>query len=384
MIHEGSSRPTQVMHRANLIWPVLMRYLEVLLRHQLLSREMSMGRTTYRVTTKGSAVLNIYLKLREEIDPLESEAIQERRLDLLREPALSPGDKSSTLSTMRSVLGAADFRLGDQQIHGRSGTKYRFDIVAEGLNKSLYGFDILTHASENEVIRVFVKQLDSDIPVHIVYTKSASEAARRLARSYSLELVHLRDFKDFAELLAFHDGLLSKGGALLEVDPSQSYESVLRELVQDETKSSPVSVFTWRGSPVYRALPRNESVIVYLMSTQGSKKSPRAQAGEFVVPSHDEAALLKSIERPESMGDAADERGLLIFDSVSELLVSLGNERSQSFLRRATHLLDAKDRRSLFIVKRGYHDERSMRMVEGLFSNRLIYDGSGLRLDRRV
>ncbi len=371
------------MHRANLIWPVLMRYLEVLLRHQLLSREMSMGRTIYRVTTKGSAVLNIYLKLREEIDPLESEAIQERRLDRLPEPAPSPGEKISTLSTMRSVLGAADFRLGDQQIPGRSGTKYRFDIVAEGLNKSLYGFDILTHASENEVIRVFVKQLDSDIPVHIVYTKSASEAARRLARSYSLELVHLRDFKDFADLLAFHDGLLCKGGALLEVDPSQSYESVLRELVQDETKSSPVSVFTWRGSPVYRALPRNESVIVYLMSTQGSKSS-RAQAGEFVVPSHDEAALLKFIERPESKGDAADERGLLIFDSVSELLVSLGNERSQTFLRRATHLLDARDRRSLFIVKRGYHDERSVRMVEGLFSNRLIYDGSGLRLDRRV
>jgi hypothetical protein len=33
-------------------------------------------------------------------------------------------------------------------------------------------------------------------------------------------------------------------------------------------------------------------------------------------------------------------------------------------------------------MKRGYHDERSQRMVKALFSERLVYDGSGLKLDK--
>jgi hypothetical protein len=250
--------------------------------------------------------------------------------------------------------------------------------VAEGLNRSSYGFDILTHASESEVIRVFVKQLDTDIPVHILYTKSASELAKRLAGSYSMGLVHARDLEGFTHLLAFHDALLSNRCALLEADPSQNYEFAIRELVQDETKRSRVSAFTWRGSPVYPVLPRNERVHVYVMTAQGARVPARPR--ESAVPSHDEGALLELMEAPAK--DGADERDLVIFDSVSELIVSLGNERSQRFLRRATRSLEANGRRSLFIMKRGYHDERSERMVRRLFSDRLAYDGSGLKLDQ--
>ena len=378
VIQEGSPRPTQVMHRANLTWPALMNYLEVLLRHELLTRETNVSRTTYRLTAKGSAVLNIYLKLKEEVDPLESETVSARRLGATQEPILASREKKVILSALRSILGDANFRLHDEHLPGRSGTKYRFDLVTEGRNRSLYGFDVLTHVSEGEVIRVFVKQLDSDIPVHILYTRSASDVAKKLAGSYSMELLHVRDFKGFAEQLAFQDALLSNRCVLLEVDPSRDYESILRELVQDETKRSRVSAFTWRGSPLYPVLPRGDRVYVYVMTTHESRPPP-SKPRESIVPSHDEDALLGFLEEPGAKEDK-DGRDLVIFDSVSELLVSLGNERCQRFLKRATRSLDAKGRRSLFIMKMGYHDERSQRIIRGLFSERLVYDGSGLKL----
>ena len=371
------------MHKANLTWPMLMTLIEVLLRNEFLTRETSVSRTTYRLTAKGSAVLSIYVKLKEEVGPLETEAILAQGLDELREPVLAPTDKKAAvaaLKSMRSTLGSANFRLRDDPVPGRSGAKYRFSLVAEGLNKTSYGFDILTHASESEVIRVFVKQVDSDISVAIIYTKSASEVAKKLAGSYSMELVHVRELKRFADLLTFHDALLSNGSVLMEADPSQSFEFALRELVQDESRRSRISVFTWRGSPVYPLLPRNEKVHVYVMTTQGSK-SPPGRAGESVVPSHDERALLALIERAPK-NEEAEERELIIFDSVSELLVSLGNERSQKFLKLAMQSLQASGRRSLFIMKLGYHDERTEQMVRALFSDRLLYDGTGLRLDK--
>lgn len=384
VIYEGSARPTQVMHKANLTWPVLTSHLEVLLRHQLLTREASETRTTYRLTAKGSAVLNIYLKLKEEVGPLESEAVSAQRIEesLELETTLAPQERTATLAAIESALAAANFRLRDDIVPGRSGDKHRFSFLAEGLNRSSYAFDLLGYASEGSVISDFVKQLDSDIPVHIVYTKGTSDGAKRLAASYSIGLVPLRGLKAFVELLAFQDALLSKKGVLLEVDPSQGYEQAVRDLVQDESKRSRVSAFTWRASPVYSALPRNEKVYVYVMTAaQGARTSSRPR--EFVVPSHDEAALLEFVERSVEQ-DREGKNDLLIFDSVSELLVSLGNDKSQRFLKRATHLLGAGERRSLFIVKRGYHDERTMRMVKGIFPDRLVYDGSGLKLDNRA
>jgi predicted transcriptional regulator len=375
VIQEGSPRPTQIMHRANLTWPVLVNYLEVLLRHQLLARETNVSRTTYRLTAKGSAVLNIYLKLKEEVDPLERETASARRLGE-EEPVLASREKKPALSALRSILGGANFRLRDEQVTGRSGTRYRYDLVTEGLHRSLYGFDVLTHVGDGEVIRVFVKQLDSDVPAHILYTKSASEAAKELAGSYSIQLLHVRDFKSFADLLTFHDALLSTKSVLLEVDPSQDYEAVLRALVQDETRRSHVSAFTWKGSSLYPVLPRGDRVYVYVMTTH-EPRSPSVRPRESVVPSHDEAAMLDAMDGSGAMDEG--QKDLVIFDSISELLVSLGNERSQKFLKKAARSLDAKGRRSLFIMKMGYHDEASQRMVRDLFSGRLVYDGSGLR-----
>src|SRR6202007_136395 len=98
--------------------------------------------------------------------------------------------------------------------------------------------------------------------------------AKRLAGNYSMRLVQARDLKGFADLLTFRDALLSGRSVLLEADPSQNYQFALRDLPQNEPKRSQVSAFTWRGSPVYPLLPRNDRVHVYVMTTQGPRPPP--------------------------------------------------------------------------------------------------------------
>jgi hypothetical protein len=394
------------MHKANLTWPVLMTHFEALLRHQLLTRETSVSRTTYRLTARGSAVLGIYLKLKEELGSLESEteetaaavATFPQGIGRALEIASPPKEKkNATRSLMRSVLEGANFRLLDEPIPGRSGATYGYEVTASGLDRAVHGFDVFTHASESTVIRAFVKQLDSDIAVHLVYTKSASDVARRLAASYSIELVHAREFKRLVELLAFRDGLYSGDSLLLEVDPSQDYWSHLLALVEDQAKrSSHVSVFTWRGSPVYPVLPRNQMVSIHVMAPEPAGSHPLAP-GESAVPSNDAAALLQALRQDSApKGGALEEEkdqgekkkmegartGLVVFESVSELVVSLGNESALRFLRKATSSLKADGRRSLFVLKRGYHDERGMRMIKSVFAARIVHDERGLRIDR--
>jgi predicted transcriptional regulator len=59
VVNDGWAIPTQITHRANMTWPHLMIHLEVLLRNQLLTREATEMRSTYRLTARGAAVLNM-------------------------------------------------------------------------------------------------------------------------------------------------------------------------------------------------------------------------------------------------------------------------------------------------------------------------------------
>lgn len=73
-VAEGAEKPTRVMQRSNLCWRSMNVYLETLVQHQLLTREMQDRRVTYKVSAKGFQLLNRYLELVGESSELEFEA----------------------------------------------------------------------------------------------------------------------------------------------------------------------------------------------------------------------------------------------------------------------------------------------------------------------
>lgn len=137
VVNEGSVRPTQIMHGANLTWPPLMLHLEMLLRKHLLTRETDGDKSTYRITPKGRNVLGMYLAMREETGVLESfgDAIGKK------ERVSRPGRRM--LSNLRSSLAAANFHVLENKAKGKSGTDYIFPLIVQGMSKSRYGFVVL-------------------------------------------------------------------------------------------------------------------------------------------------------------------------------------------------------------------------------------------------
>ncbi|MDG6976134.1 MAG: hypothetical protein JRN27_08600, partial [Nitrososphaerota archaeon] len=71
VVSDGAEKPTNVMFRANLTWPLTVAYIELLLRHRMLSTEEGGGRAVYRVTPKGSELLRSFIEMEEGTAELE-------------------------------------------------------------------------------------------------------------------------------------------------------------------------------------------------------------------------------------------------------------------------------------------------------------------------
>lgn len=92
-------------------------------------------------------------------------------------------------------------------VKGASGASHPFSFLASSGNLR-YGFDIYEKVSEVEVLKSYIKELDTKASVQIVTPGNAvSEGARRLARDYGIKVLAENEVHSFFE------------EALLRMDP---------------------------------------------------------------------------------------------------------------------------------------------------------------------
>jgi hypothetical protein len=76
---------------------------------------------------------------------------------------------------------------------GRSGVTHRFDFVST-YGQDILVFDICEQLSETDVIKTYVKKLDTGASAYIVcLTEKMTEGARRLAGEYGLKVLRADD-----------------------------------------------------------------------------------------------------------------------------------------------------------------------------------------------
>lgn len=375
VISEGASRPTQIMQKANVTWPDLIRYLEALSGGEMLTRERDGNRAIYRLTAKGFSLLNVYMKLKEEIAPIEFEAVAHRRAPRVLIP--SPGARHAFPGPeMRSRLESFGFKTLDNEVQGESGVRHAFSLVAQGPDGTEHAFVGEEDVWEQTVVQAFVVQLDTDSNVYLLYSGKASEEAKRLAATHSIELIPVGEVSSFLDSLALLSLLPQQRRILLEIDPSTKYGELIRALVEQEERGSDIFVFTWKGSPVYRSLQGDPRAMLGVMTTSVSRATAMQGSNEMLIPQHDEAALLEPILEP----PPPDRTRLVIFDSVSELLASFGTEGALEFLREVLSRAVGPRSRYLFLVKHGFHEGAAIGEVASLFPCRLIFGRRGLEV----
>lgn len=165
---------------------------------------------------------------------------------------------------------------------------------------------------------------------------------------------------------------------LLEVNPSVRYEESIKDLALElGTKQYLLFAFTSRGSPVYNSLSAVENVKFFTMTTRVSYPKPGDLPTEMLVPANDQSVLLNVLDK--AITSNPDLKFGLVFDSITDLILSSGLEKTYKFLKQTIEMTSSHAITAVFILTSGAHSERDESVVRSLFSSQLSYDSSGLK-----
>ncbi len=194
------------------------------------------------------------------------------------------------------------------------------------------------------------------------------------ARSIDL----LENMDSFSKLIDWNHERLVGRRILLEFDPSSNYEKVIDSLAKESMANvEPIYVFTSSTSPIHSQLADQPAIKFFLTSISTSTPQSSSE-NEVLLPAKNTALILDATNKVlETYGDA---NICVVFDILSELLATIGEEKTFTFLRYALDLLSSEKTTSLFLLNTSAHDAEVVSRLRNLFSNQLAYDRNGLKV----
>lgn len=211
--------------------------------------------------------------------------------------------------------------------------------------------------------------------------KQVAEILQGLGKGTAAHPARFIDLLEHVDLFSRQIGLshreLLGRKILLEFDPASDYENVIESLVKEATANvEPIFVFTYNKSSIHDRLSRNPSVRFFLMSM--STSTPKfVSANTILLPAHNTGLILDSMM--EVLETYANTNLCLVFDYLSDLITSEGQEKAQIFLRCAIDMLSERTT-SLFLLNGSAHDPSTVSLVRESFSDQLICGKSGVEV----
>jgi hypothetical protein len=186
------------------------------------------------------------------------------------------------------------------------------------------------------------------------------------------------DVNSFSEAIGLDHEQLFGHKILLEFDPVSDYEKVVDRLAKESRANvEPLFVFTSTTSPLYKYLANQPAIKFFLTSI--STSTPKLTSENTVLlPAKNAPLILDAISKV--LETYADANVCFVFDIVSELLASIGPEKTFIFLRHAFDMLSSEKTTSLFLLNTGAHQTEVVSQLRNLFSNQLAYDKNGLEI----
>ena len=165
---------------------------------------------------------------------------------------------------------------------------------------------------------------------------------------------------------------------LYEVDPAVPYESNLRATLEDLAWGGhAIYVFTPKASPLHGALTGGTSLKFFLKTSTVSYMKVSEDTNEVLVPQSDTAILLDVADKTLSSNKG---KVVFVFDSVSELLLMAGIEKTYKFLKQFLEVLSDPRVTGLFVFIKRAHDSKDENLLRGIFPSHYVVDSEGARL----
>lgn len=165
-----------------------------------------------------------------------------------------------------------------------------------------------------------------------------------------LERIRFNKFSRFLELN--HKSIESRN-FLFEFNPDTKYERSIRDFTVEAYSNDKVIITITPKSSEIQKLLKDEKGIKFF------------QTSEMIISPILEDQNRKNIA--------------LIYDNISELIVSIGFKQAHNFTRKTLELLAEYNSTSLFLFNPAAHSTNESNSIRNLFSDRVAFDEDGLR-----
>ncbi len=168
---------------------------------------------------------------------------------------------------------------------------------------------------------------------------------------------------------------------LFLVDPSSPFESAVKDIASDlVSQGRNVFVFTSRGSRIGGALSSMEGVKLYLFTTNVSYYQPGERPNEVLLAATNISVALDAIGK--TLGTVTEHGLFILFDSLSDLILSSGFDETYRFLKTTLEMASDKSVISVFIILSGAHEHAIENIIRSRFSVEIVQDEGVLRVSK--
>jgi hypothetical protein len=164
---------------------------------------------------------------------------------------------------------------------------------------------------------------------------------------------------------------------LLEFDPASHYEKAIQDFAAEALGHlEPIVIFTRRGSTIHSSLSEQKGAKFFCLTQQVSAPKEFSE-NEMLLPSNDTSLMLDVFDKTLK----ANPQGVVnvVFDSLSDLVLSVGFDKTYRFMRYAVEMLASPWNTVLFLLNQNAHDPKVASSLRGLFSDQISFGKEGIQ-----
>jgi len=215
-----------------------------------------------------------------------------------------------------------------------------------------------------------------------VSEKLLSELTKVYTTTFTTRSIDLIGQVDvFSKALGLTHQQMAGKNILFEFDPASDYERIIQNFVTEAlANAEPVAVFTRRGSTIHSALSKREAVRFLILTQRVSAPQVDTSTNEILLPANNSPLLLDALNK--TLETCPQGNLSVVFDSLSDLVLFNGFEKTYGFVRYALEMLSSEKATSLFLFDPKAHDVKVSSGLRSLFNSQVTFGKEGLRIVR--
>ncbi len=186
-------------------------------------------------------------------------------------------------------------------------------------------------------------------------------------------------FEDFSRSLGLTRQQVRGHSILLEFDPRSNSQKVIRGFIDEAAANAEPTIILTHGQSIVHSTFNDRKGLTFLLTTPQVSAPIRKSETEILLP-EDASIWLDSLDR--LLGAKSDTKMNVVIDSLSDLMLSTGFERTYSFLRNILDMLTSTEATALFLMNPTAHETKIVSRIRHLFGWQLHYGEEGLRVVR--